>query len=302
MPPSEADPRAKRRALRAGIASGRIQRVAGAYSPLVAMAIEAAGFEGAYVGSSTMSTELGFPDIGLVTQTEAALAGAQVARVTALPTLIDIDTGYGEAVNVARTVRVMEEAGLAGCHLEDQVNPKRCGHLDDKQIVLMEEMTAKLRAAVAARRDPDFLIVARTDARAVEGMEAAIRRGRAYREAGADMLFPEALADAEGFAAYRKAVDGPLLANMTEFGKSELLPAATLQTLGYAIVLYPVTAQRLAMGAVEEGLRSILERGGQAHLLNRMQPRSRLYELIGYAEYQSFDARVGRPTVTPDET
>jgi methylisocitrate lyase len=249
-----------------------------------------------------MSTELGFPDIGLVTQTEAAAAGAAVARVTALPTLIDVDTGYGEAVNVARTVRVMEEAGLAGCHLEDQVNPKRCGHLDDKQIVPVEEMTAKLRAAVAARRDPDFLIVARTDARAVEGMEAAIRRGRAYREAGADMLFPEALADAQGFAAYRKAVDGPLLANMTEFGKSELLPAATLQTLGYAIVLYPVTAQRLAMGAVEEGLRSILERGGQAHLLNRMQPRSRLYELIGYAEYQSFDARVGRPTVTPDET
>lgn len=298
---NESDPRAKRRALRQGIASGRIQRVAGAYSPLVAMAVEAAGFEGVYVGSSTMATELGMPDIGLVTQTEAASRGGEVARVTALPTIIDVDTGYGEAINVARTVRVLEDAGLAGCHLEDQVNPKRCGHLDDKQIVPVEEMAAKIRAAVAARRDPDFLIIARTDSRAVEGMEAAIARGRAYREAGADMLFPEALADAEGFAAYRRAVEGPLLANMTEFGKSELLGAEALQELGYAIVLYPVTAQRLAMGAVEAGLRSILERGSQAHLLNQMQPRQRLYELIRYADYQRFDESVGQPKVTPDE-
>jgi methylisocitrate lyase len=298
---NDTEPKAKRRALRAGIASGRIQRIAGAYSPIVAMAVEQAGFEGVYVGSSTMSSELGFPDIGLVTQTEAAAAGAAVARVTSLPTIIDIDTGYGEAVNVARTIRVMEDAGLAGCHLEDQVNPKRCGHLDDKQIVPVEEMATKIRAAVAARRDPDFLIIARTDSRAVEGLEAAIRRGRAYREAGADMLFPEALADAEGFAAYRKAVEGPLLANMTEFGKSELLPVETLQELGYAIVLYPVTTQRLAMGAVEAGLKSILEQGSQNHLLNQMQPRSRLYELIGYGDYRRFDERVSPPTVTPDK-
>jgi len=298
---TDADPKAKRRALRAGIASGRIQRVAGAYSPLVAMAVEQAGYEGVYVGSSTMATEMGVPDIGLVTQTEAAAAGGAVARVTSLPTIIDVDTGYGEAVNVARTIRVMEDAGLAGCHIEDQLNPKRCGHLDDKQIVPVEEMTTKIRAAVAARRDPDFLIIARTDSRAVEGMEAAIRRGRAYSEAGADMLFPEALADAEGFAAYRKAVEGPLLANMTEFGKSALLPAETLQQLGYAIVLYPVTAQRLAMGAVEAGLRSILEHGSQNHLLNQMQPRARLYELIGYAEYRRFDEAVGTPSVTFDK-
>jgi methylisocitrate lyase len=298
---TDTEPKAKRRALRAGIASGRIQRVAGAYSPIVAMAIEQAGYEGVYVGSSTMATEMGVPDIGLVTQTEAVMAGAAVARVTALPTIIDIDTGYGEAVNVARTIRVMEDAGLAGCHIEDQVNPKRCGHLDDKQIVPVEEMATKIRAAVAARRDPDFLIIARTDSRAVEGMEAAIRRGRAYREAGADMLFPEALADAEGFAAYREAVEGPLLANMTEFGKSELLTAESLQELGYAIVLYPVTAQRLAMGAVEAGLRSILAQGSQNHLLNQMQPRSRLYELIGYAEYRRFDESVGAPSVTPDK-
>jgi methylisocitrate lyase len=159
----------------------------------------------------------------------------------------------------------------------------------------------KIRAAVAARRDPNFLVIARTDSRGVEGMEAAIRRGLAYAEAGADMVFPEAMADASEFAAYRRAVSVPLLANMTEFGKSELLSADELQALGYAIVLFPVTTQRLAMAAVEEGLKSIMAQGGQAHLLNRMQPRQRLYELIRYADYQRFDAGIGRPTVSRDD-
>lgn len=291
----------KRADFRAALASGRLQCFPGAFSPLVALEVERLGFDGVYVSGAALSADLGLPDIGLTTLSEVAQRGRQIARVTALPAIIDIDTGFGESMNAARTVQEMEEMGLAGCHLEDQVNPKRCGHLDDKQIVPVEEMAAKIRAAVAARRDPDFLIIARTDSRAVEGMEAAIARGRAYREAGADMLFPEALADAEGFAAYRRAVEGPLLANMTEFGKSELLGAEALQELGYAIVLYPVTAQRLAMGAVEAGLRSILERGSQAHLLNQMQPRQRLYELIRYADYQRFDESVGQPKVTPDE-
>ena len=221
--------------------------------------------------------------------------------MTSLPTIIDIDTGFGEAINVARTILELEGRGLAGAHIEDQVNPKRCGHLDDKGIVALEEMATKIRAAVAARRDPNFLIIARTDSRAVEGMAAAVTRGRAYHAAGADMVFPEAMADRDEFAHFRAEVPGPmLLANMTEFGKSELLDARVLEDCGYDIVLYPVTAQRLAMGAVEEGLRSIVERGTQAHLLNAMQPRSRLYELIRYAEYQQFDASIGTPTVTPD--
>jgi methylisocitrate lyase len=298
---NKTEPAAKRAALRAKLASGKILKVAGAYSPLVAMAVEAAGFDAVYVGSSTLSTEIGVPDIGLVTQTEAAERGGQIARVTSLPTIIDIDTGFGEAVNVARTIQELEARGLAGCHIEDQVNPKRCGHLDDKQIVDEAEMALKIRAAVQARRDPDFLIIARTDSRAVEGMAAAIRRGQAYAEAGADMVFPEAMADAAEFAAYRQAIEVPLLANMTEFGKSELLSATELEALGYAIILFPVTTQRLAMGAVEAGLRSIAEQGTQAHLLNQMQPRSRLYELIRYADYQRFDARLGMPTISKDE-
>ena len=298
---NDTDPKVKRAALKAGIASGKIQKLAGAYSPLVAMAIEEAGFDGVYVGSSTLSTELGMPDIGLVTQTEAATRGGEIARVITLPTIIDADTGYGEAVNVARTIREFEDRGLAGCHIEDQVNPKRCGHLDDKQLVPTEEMALKIRAAVAARRDPNFLIIARTDSRAIEGMDAAIGRGRAYGEAGADVIFPEAMADAVEFAAYRAAVAQPLLANMTEFGKSELLSAGELEAIGYAIVLFPVTAQRLAMGAVEEGLKSIMANGTQAPLLNRMQPRQRLYELIRYSEYQNFDESIGTPTVGRDK-
>ncbi len=298
---SEIDPAAKRARLRAALAERRILRVAGAYSPLVAMAVEDAGFDGVYVGSSTLSTELGMPDVGLITQTEAVERGGAIARVTALPTIIDIDTGFGEAINVARTIRELEARGLAGCHLEDQVNPKRCGHLDDKGIVAIEEMASKIRAAVAARRDPNFLIIARTDARAVDGMAAAIERGRAFHAAGAEMIFPEALADEAEFAHYRAEVPGPmLLANMTEFGKSELLDASVLERCGIDLVLYPVTAQRLAMGAVETGLRGILERGSQAHLLNSMQPRQRLYELIRYGEYQKFDAAIGTPMVTPD--
>ena len=247
------------------------------------------------------STEIGLPDIGLVTQTEASERGGQIARMTGLPTIIDADTGYGEAVNVARTIVELEARGLAGCHIEDQVNPKRCGHLDDKLLVGDGEMVVKIRAARQARRDPNFLIIARTDARGVEGMAAAIRRGRAYAEAGADMIFPEALATPAEFAAYREAVAVPLLANMTEFGKSELLDAQVLQELGYAIVLYPVTAQRLAMGAVEEGLKSIIQRGSQAHLLNSMQPCQRLYELIRYGDYRQLDDRLGLPTISKDE-
>ena len=179
-------------------------------------------------------------------------------------------------MSVARTIQSLEDAGLAGCHLEDQVNPKRCGHLDGRSVVPVDEMVRRLRAAVAARRDENFVICARTDARALEGLDGTIARARAY--AGADMIFPEALADATEFEAVRAAVDVPILANMTEFGKSELLTAGTLESIGVNVVIYPVTLLRLAMGAAEDSLRRLLADGTKAALVERMQTRARLYE------------------------
>ena len=282
----------RRRALRAGLASGRLLRMPGAFSPLVAMAVEDAGFEGVYVSGAALSADLGLPDIGLTTLSEVAGRGAQIARSTSLPTLIDADTGFGEAMNVARTIQALEDAGLSGCHLEDQVNPKRCGHLDNKALVPEDEMVRRIAAAVRGRRDPAFVICARTDARAPEGLAAAIGRAERYVDAGADMIFPEALADEREFAAFRRAIDVPLLANMTEFGKSPLLGVAALESLGLNVVIYPVTTLRLAMGAVEEGLRAIAGEGTQEGLVPRMQTRARLYDLLGYADYAALDADV----------
>lgn len=285
-------PAEKRRELAARLRQGGLLRFVGAYAPVVAMMIEEAGFDGIYMGSSTLSADLGLPDIGLITLAEAAQRGRQIAGASNLPALIDVDTGFGEAVNVARTIHELEQAGLAACHIEDQVSPKRCGHLDNKQVVPCAAMEEKLRAAVTARRDPDFRIVARTDARAIEGLDAAIARARAYVAAGADVIFPEALNDEAEFAAFREAIDVPLLANMTEFGKSPLLPAGTLERLGYNIVIYPATTQRLALFAVEDGLRQLREEGGQGAMLNRLQNRQRFYEIIGYEDYAALDRSV----------
>ncbi|OZC51762.1 methylisocitrate lyase [Rhodococcus sp. RS1C4] len=279
----------KRAAFRAGLASGTIQRLPGAFSPLVAKLVQEIGFEGVYVSGAVLSADLGLPDIGLTTLSEVAGRGQQIARVTDLPVLIDADTGFGEPMSAARTVTMLEDAGIAGCHLEDQVNPKRCGHLDGKAVVDTETMVQRIRAAVSARRDPNFVICARTDARAIEGIDAAITRAKAYADAGADLIFTEALADEAEFAAFRGAVTTPLLANMTEFGKSELIPAHVLQDLGYNAVIYPVTTLRLAMFAVENGLREIASTGTQAADLDRMQHRSRLYELLEYGQYNRFD-------------
>lgn len=282
----------KRVAFRAGLASGSIQRFPGAFNPLVAKLIQDIGFEGVYVSGAVVSAELGLPDIGLTTLTEVASRGAQVARVTDLPVLVDADTGFGEPMNAARTVALLEEAGLGGCHLEDQVNPKRCGHLDGKAVVPTDEMVRRVRAAVSARRDPNFVICARTDAAGIEGVDAAIERARAYADAGADLIFTEALSGAADFEKFRAAVSIPLLANMTEFGKSELLPARTLESIGYNAVIYPVSTLRLAMWAAETGLREIHETGTQAGLLDRMQHRSRLYELLRYERYNEFDSDI----------
>ncbi|MET8776621.1 methylisocitrate lyase [Nocardia sp. NPDC004654] len=282
----------KRAAFKAGLTSGQIQRFPGAFNPLVAKLIQEIGFEGVYVSGAVLSADLGLPDIGLTTLTEVAGRGQQIARVTDLPVLIDADTGFGEPMSAARTVTIMEDAGIAGLHLEDQVNPKRCGHLDGKAVVPADEMVRRLRAAVAARRDPDFVICARTDAAGIEGIDAAIDRAKAYADAGADLIFTEALHTPADFEKFRAAVSIPLLANMTEFGKSELLTAETLESIGYNAVIYPVTTLRLAMYAAETGLRKIFEQGTQADLLDGMQHRSRLYELLQYQRYNEFDSDI----------
>ena len=283
-------PRAELRAtLRAALKSGRLLRFPGAFSPLVAMAIERRGFDGVYISGAALSAELGLPDIGLTTLDEVANRGEAIARMTNLPALIDADTGFGGALNVARTIQELEQAGLCGCHIEDQLNPKRCGHLDNKSLIPTAEMAQKIRAAAAARRDANFLLIARTDARASEGVAGAIDRAKAYVDAGADMIFPEALADEREFEQFRKAITVPLLANMTEFGKSTLLTTTQLAGLGLNIVIYPVTTLRLAMKAVEDGLARIEKEGTQASLLDRMQTRAELYELLRYEDYAQFD-------------
>jgi methylisocitrate lyase len=221
-----------------------------------------------------------------------AARGGAIARATDLPALIDADTGFGEALNVARTIQTLEDAGLCGCHLEDQANPKRCGHLDNKSLVTTQAMLEKIRAAIGARRDKNFLIMARTDARASEGLDGALARARAYVEAGADAIFPEALVDEGEFEKFREAIKAPLLANMTEFGKSKLLTAKQLSDLGVNLVIYPVTTLRLAMKAIETGLATIKTEGGQESLVGEMQTRKELYELLGYEDYVKFDKDV----------
>jgi methylisocitrate lyase len=285
-------PEQKRAALRLALSSGKLLRFPGSFSPLVSMLIEEIGFDGIYISGAALSADLGLPDIGLTTLNDVATRGRAVARVTKLPALIDIDTGFGEPMNAARTIQEMEELGLAGCHLEDQIQPKRCGHLDNKTLADTATMSRKIQAAAKAKRDPNFLLIARTDARASEGLDHAIARAKAYIDAGAEMIFPEALQNEAEFEAFRKAINVPLLANMTEFGKSPLLTRDQLERLGYNMVIYPVTTLRLAMKAIEDGLRQIDSAGGQAEILDLMQTRTRLYELIRYKDYNEFDQAI----------
>ncbi|WP_022918347.1 methylisocitrate lyase [Ruania albidiflava] len=283
---------AKRHHLREALATGELLRFPGALNPLSARLIAEHGFEGVYVSGAVLSADLGLPDIGLTTLPEVATRAGQIARMSDLPTIVDADTGFGEPMNVARTVQMLEDAGLAGCHIEDQVNPKRCGHLEGKQVVDAATAVRRIRAAVAARRDENFLVMARTDVRAMEGLDAMIDRAKAYVAAGADAIFPEALRDVREFEQVTSAVDVPVLANMTEFGKSELLTTAQLAGAGVQIVIYPVTLFRLAMGAAEAGLAEIAAEGTQRALVPQMQTRKRLYELVDYAGYAAFDTDI----------
>ena len=289
---STVTPADKRAAFRARIATGELIRMPGAFNPLSAKLIQDKGFEGVYISGAVLSADLGLPDIGLTTLTEVASRGQQISRMTDLPTLIDADTGFGEPMNVARTVQTLEDAGVSGLHIEDQVNPKRCGHLDGKAVVDEDTALKRIRAAADARRDPNLLIMARTDIRAVEGLEAAIDRAKALVDAGADAIFPEAMADLSEFEAVRIAVDVPILANMTEFGKSELFTTTQLANIGINIVIYPVSLLRLAMGAAERGLDALAAEGSLNSSVQHMQTRARLYELLDYEAYNAFDTSV----------
>ncbi len=255
----------------------------GVFNAATARMVERAGFDAVYIsGAGLCNATAGVPDVGLLTLTEVAMLAGYVARAVKIPAIVDADTGFGGADNAARTVRELEAAGLAGCHIEDQEFPKRCGHLAGKSLVPLDEMKEKIAAAAAAKRDCDFLLIARTDARAVESFDLAVERANSYVVAGADAIFPEALQTREEFRDFAKAVDVPLLANMTEFGKSPLLTRDELAELGYRMVIYPQTAFRVSMFATGEMLRDLKKTGTQESWLDRMQTRKELYELLDY--------------------
>ncbi len=264
----------------------------GVFNPATALLVEKMGFKAAYLSGAALTGSLAMPDLGIITLSELATMTRYITRVVRIPIIVDADTGFGEAINVVRTVKELEEAGAAAVQIEDQVLPKKCGHLAGKQLIPPEEMAKKIRAAVEARRHT--LIIARTDARGVEGLEAAIERAQLYVEAGADIIFPEALESEEEFAEFAERVKAPLLANMTEFGKTPYITAKRFEELGYKIVIFPVTLFRVAMGAMREALRVLKEQGTQKPLLDRMMTRQEFYELIGYYEYEKRDTEIAR--------
>lgn len=282
----------KRVAFREALAADEVAQFPGAFTPLSTKLIQEQGFEGVYISGGVLANELGLPDIGLTTLAEVATRAGQIARTTDLPCLVDADTGFGEPMNVARTIQELENAGLAGCHIEDQFNPKRCGHLDGKNVVDEETAVKRIRAAVEARRDSNFVIMARTDIRGVDGFDAALERAQKLADAGADAIFPEAMADLAEFEAMASNLDVPVLANMTEFGKSQLFTKQQLQDAGVSMIIYPVTLQRQAMGAIERVLTAIRTQGTQESEVDNMLTRARLYELVDYNGYNQFDTGV----------
>ena len=256
--------------------------VPGAFNALVARAIADAGFDATYVSGGATANVAGYPDIGLITLTEMCRTISEIALASGLPVIADADTGYGELETSSRTIQEYERAGAAGLHIEDQVFPKRCGHLDGKQLIECDTMCMKIKAMVGARVDSDFLIIARTDARGVTSMEDAIERANAYRAAGADMIFPEGLRDEDEFARFAEASPGLSLANMTEFGKTSIISLDRFGELGYSMVIYPLSMMRVAMGAVIPALKSLKENGCVSTSLESMHTRQELYSLLGY--------------------
>ena len=271
------------------IKSGKILRVPGAYNPLTAKLIEEIGYDAVYVSGGVMSNDLGYPDIGLTTLEDVGDRSKKIARVTNLPTIVDIDTGFKSC---KKTIKTFEKFGITAVHIEDQVSQKRCGHLENKELISTKEMVKKIKECVKSKKDKNFKIIARSDANAVEGMNKMIDRCKAYIDAGAEIVFPEALANEKDFEKVRKSLDCYLLANMTEFGKSKLLNYKDLENLGYNIVIYPVTSQRLAMKNVEDGLRVIFKDGHQNNIIDKMQTRKRLYDLVEYEKYNALDEKI----------
>ena len=269
--------------------SKKILRVPGAYNPLTAKLIEEIGYDAVYVSGGVMSNDLGYPDIGLTTLKDVSTRSNQIARVTNLPTIVDIDTGFKSC---KETIETFENFGISGVHIEDQIQRKRCGHLENKELISTEKMIAKIKECINSRKDKNFKIIARSDAKSVEGLDKMIDRCKAYIDAGAEVVFPEALKDESEFEKVRKSLNCYLLANMTEFGKSKLLNYKDLENLGYNIVIYPVTTQRLAMKNVEDGLRAIFADGHQNNIIDKMQTRKRLYDLVEYEKYNSLDEKI----------
>tara|TARA_B100000929_G_scaffold111256_1_gene88129 strand:+ start:22 stop:918 length:897 start_codon:yes stop_codon:yes gene_type:complete len=279
----------KRKDLVDKLKTKKILRIPGAYNPLTAKLIEEIGYDGVYVSGAVMSNDLGYPDIGLTTLKDVSYRSNQIGRVTNLPTIVDIDTGFKSC---KETIEIFENFGIAAVHIEDQIEQKRCGHLDNKEIISKENMVNKIKECVKSKKDQNFKIIARSDARSVEGLDKMIDRCKFYADEGAEIIFPEALRDEKEFEIVRKSLDCYLLANMTEFGKSKLLNYKELENLGYNIVIYPVTAQRLAMKSVEDGLRDIFAYGHQNNITDKMQTRKRLYELVEYEKYNSLDKKI----------
>jgi len=279
----------KRIELRNKLKKQKILKFPGAYNPLTAKLIFEIGFDGVYISGAVMANDLGIPDIGITTLKEVSYRANQIARISDLPSIVDANTGFG---NCKETIETFENLGLSGCHIEDQIDQKRCGHLDNKEIIPLNKMVDKIKTAVNSKKDNNFLIIARTDANIVEGINKTIERVKAYEDAGADIIFPEAMKDEKEFEQIRKNTKINLLANMTEFGKSKILPANTLEKLGYDIVIYPVTTQRLAMKNVEDGLRDIFKNGHQNNIIDKMQTRERLYELVDYKKYNTLDKKI----------
>ncbi|WP_258104984.1 methylisocitrate lyase [Marinoscillum sp. MHG1-6] len=264
----------------------------GAFNALTALQIQKQGFDGCYISGAALSAGAGLPDIGLLTMNEFSFFIKYIVEAVSIPCIADMDTGFGEPVNVARMMREMEQLGLAGVHIEDQVLPKRCGHLEGKELITIEAMNEKIKIATMTRKDENFLLIARTDARGVEGLSAAIGRAHAYIEAGADAIFPEALKTKEEFETFSREVKVPLLANMTEFGKSPHFSATELMDMGYKMVIFPVTALRVAMKGTESLYQALKTEGTQKSLLDRMQTRDELYELLRYDDYARLDEKV----------
>ncbi|KRW94078.1 methylisocitrate lyase [Paracoccus sp. MKU1] len=275
---------------RALVEAQDILQLPGAHNGLAAIQVRRAGFQAAYLSGAAMSASMGLPDLGIISVEDVCFFIRQATRASGLPVLVDGDTGYGEALNVMQMVRAFEEAGAAAVHLEDQLLPKKCGHLNDKKLATPQDMAAKIAAAAKARRH--LYIVARTDAAASEGMEGAVARAKLYLEAGADAIFPEALTTPEMFREFARQVDAPLLANMTEFGRTPFLTAQEFQNLGYSMVIWPVSSLRVAARAQEELYATIRDTGATKAMLERMQTRAELYDTIGYHEFEALDASI----------